>query len=111
MSIYDFKVKSQSGSEVMLSDYKGKVLLIVNTATECGFTPQYTQLQEIYNEFHDEGLALSCGKLVFAVSLESCLRLTGGKTALRAAKLVENLFFVFEIILHKTLLYIFFYYR
>ncbi len=58
MSIYDFKVKSQSGSEVMLSDYKGKVLLIVNTATECGFTPQYTQLQEIYNEFHDEGLEI-----------------------------------------------------
>ncbi len=55
MSIYDFKVKSQDRSEVVLSDYKGKVLLIVNTATECGFTPQYKQLQEIYNEFHDEG--------------------------------------------------------
>lgn len=58
MSIYDFKVKAQDGSEVMLSDYKGKVLLIVNTATECGFTPQYTQLQEIYNEFHGEGLEI-----------------------------------------------------
>ena len=45
MSIYDFKVKAQDGSEVSLSDYKGKVLLIVNTATGCGFTPQYDELQ------------------------------------------------------------------
>ena len=58
MNIYDFKVKVQDGSEVLLSDYKGKVLLIVNTATECGFTPQYTQLQEIYNEFHGEGFEI-----------------------------------------------------
>lgn len=58
MSIYDFIVKAQDGSEVSLADYKGKVLLIVNTATGCGFTPQYTELQEIYNEFKDNGLEI-----------------------------------------------------
>lgn len=58
MSIYDFKVKAQDGSEVSLSDYKGKVLLIVNTATGCGFTPQYDELQNIYDEFGDKGLEI-----------------------------------------------------
>ena len=53
MSIYDFTVKAQDGSEVSLSDYKGKVLLIVNTATGCGFTPQYDELQDLY-ELHQE---------------------------------------------------------
>lgn len=47
MSIYDFEVKNRAGEEVSLSDYRGKVLLIVNTATGCGFTPQYEGL-EIY---------------------------------------------------------------
>ena len=58
MSVYDFKVKAQDGSEVSLSDYKGKVLLIVNTATGCGFTPQYDELQNLYNEFGDKGLEI-----------------------------------------------------
>lgn len=58
MSIYDFTVKAQDGSDVALSDYKGKVLLIVNTATGCGFTPQYTELQEIYNEYQEKGLEI-----------------------------------------------------
>ena len=58
MSIYDFTIRAQNGSEVSLSDYCGKVLLIVNTATECGFTPQYKELQEIYDEFHDAGLEI-----------------------------------------------------
>ena len=58
MNIYDFKVKAQDGSEVNLADYKGKVLLIVNSATGCGFTPQYTELQEIYTEFKDQGLEI-----------------------------------------------------
>ena len=58
MSIYDFKVKAQDGSEVSLSDYQGKVLLIVNTATGCGFTPQYTDLQEIYDAYHEQGLEI-----------------------------------------------------
>lgn len=58
MNIYDFKVKAQDGSEVNLADYKGKVLMIVNSATACGFTPQYTELQEIYTEFKDQGLEI-----------------------------------------------------
>ena len=58
MSIYDFTVKAQDGSDVSLSDYEGKVLLIVNTATGCGFTPQYEELQNLYNEFKDSGLEI-----------------------------------------------------
>jgi len=51
-------VKTQEGSEVALSDYKGNVLLIVNTATGCGFTPQYEELQDLYDECHDKGLEI-----------------------------------------------------
>ncbi|WP_173544970.1 glutathione peroxidase [Ruminococcus flavefaciens] len=58
MSVYDFTVKAQDGTEVALSDYKGKVLLIVNTATGCGFTPQYDELQDIYEEFQAKGLEI-----------------------------------------------------
>lgn len=58
MNIYDFTVKAQDGSDVLLSDYKGKVLLVVNTATGCGFTPQYDELQDIYDEFKDKGLEI-----------------------------------------------------
>lgn len=58
MNIYDFKVKAQDGSEVSLSDYRGKTLLVVNTATGCGFTPQYDELQEIYDEFKNDGFEI-----------------------------------------------------
>ena len=58
MSVYDYKVKAQDGSEVDLADYRGKVLLIVNTATGCGFTPQYDELQDIYDALHDKGLEI-----------------------------------------------------
>lgn len=58
MSIYDFSITTQDGSEVPLSNYKGKVMLIVNTATGCGFTPQYEDLQEIYNDYHERGLEI-----------------------------------------------------
>ncbi|MCM1215177.1 MAG: glutathione peroxidase [Lachnospiraceae bacterium] len=58
MSIYDFTVKARGGAEVSLADYKGKVLLIVNTATGCGFTPQYDELQNIYDEFKEQGLEI-----------------------------------------------------
>ena len=58
MSIYDFKVRAQNGSEVSLSDYQGKVLLIVNTATGCGFTPQYSELQELYAQHQKDGLEI-----------------------------------------------------
>ena len=57
-SIYDIKVKDMDGKEVSMSEYKGKVLLIVNTATKCGFTPQYEELQEIYDKFKDKGFVI-----------------------------------------------------
>ena len=55
MDIYDFTVKDSKGRDVSLSDYRGKVLLIVNTATGCGFTPQYEGLEKLYREFKDQG--------------------------------------------------------
>lgn len=54
-SIYDYKVKNRKGEDVSLADYKGKVLLIVNTATGCGFTPQYEGIEKLYEELHDKG--------------------------------------------------------
>ena len=58
MNIYNFKVKNRAGEEVALSNYKGKVLLIVNTATGCGFTPQYEGLEYLYEKYHKEGLEI-----------------------------------------------------
>ncbi len=57
-TIYDYKVKAQDGSDVLLEDYRGKVLLIVNTATECGFTPQYDGLQDLYEKYKDQGFEI-----------------------------------------------------
>jgi len=58
MNIYDITVKDVKGEDVSLSRYKGKVLMVVNTATHCGFTPQYEGLQELYDRFHDNGLEI-----------------------------------------------------
>ena len=58
MSIYDFSVKAQDGSDVSLKNYEGKVLLVVNTATGCGFTPQYDGLQDLYEKYQNEGLEI-----------------------------------------------------
>ncbi len=55
MGIYDFTMKDAKGQDVPLSDYKGKVLLIVNTATGCGFTPQYEGLEKLYGSYKDQG--------------------------------------------------------
>lgn len=58
MSVYDYSVKDQSGELVFLSKYKGKVLLIVNTATRCGFTKQYAELEELYEKYHEQGFEI-----------------------------------------------------
>lgn len=58
MNVYDFVVKAQDGKDVSLADYKGKVLLVVNTATGCGFTPQYSELQALYETFQDKGFEI-----------------------------------------------------
>ena len=57
-SIYDFIVKDRQGREVSLSEYRGKVLLIVNTATGCGFTPHYEPLEAMYKDLKDRGLEI-----------------------------------------------------
>lgn len=58
MNVYDFTVKNAEGKEVNLSEYRGSVLLIVNTATGCGFTPQYEGLEKIYRKFHNQGFEI-----------------------------------------------------
>ncbi len=57
-SIYDFKALSNKGSEVDFADFKGKVLLIVNTASKCGFTPQYDGLEALWKKYKDQGLVV-----------------------------------------------------
>ena len=57
-SIYDYRLPTPKGEEVSLKEFQGKVLLIVNTATGCGFTPHYKALEELYEEFHDRGLEI-----------------------------------------------------
>lgn len=58
MSVFDFKVLDQKGNETSLEQYKGRVLLIVNTATGCGFTPQYKGLEELYEKYREQGLEI-----------------------------------------------------
>ena len=58
MSIYDYSVKNRNGEDVPISKFKGKVLLIVNTATGCGFTPQYEGLENLYEKYHEQGLEI-----------------------------------------------------
>lgn len=57
-NFYDFSVTKRDGSELPMKDFDGKVVLVVNTATGCGFTPQYKDLESIYEEFHDKGLEI-----------------------------------------------------
>ncbi|MCQ2085301.1 MAG: glutathione peroxidase [archaeon] len=58
MTIYDFTMKDNKGNDVSLSEYKGKVLLVVNTATGCGFTPQYESMEKIYRGLKEKGFEI-----------------------------------------------------
>ncbi|MCR5092863.1 MAG: glutathione peroxidase [Lachnospiraceae bacterium] len=68
MSVHDFTVKDNRGNDVSLAEYKGKVLLIVNTATKCGLTPQYGGLEALYEQYHEQGfeiLDFPCNQFAF----------------------------------------------
>ncbi|MBE6719217.1 MAG: glutathione peroxidase [Ruminococcaceae bacterium] len=68
MNVLDFKVMGQKGEEIALEQYRGKVLLIVNTATHCGFTPQYNGLEAMYKKFNERGfeiLDFPCNQFAF----------------------------------------------
>lgn len=58
MKFYDFKAKKINGEESQMNEYEGKVVLIVNTASKCGFTPQFKELEEIYKDYKDQGLEI-----------------------------------------------------
>lgn len=58
MSFYNFSAKDINGKEVSMEDYKGKVVIIVNTASKCGFTPQFEGLENLYKKYKDEGLVI-----------------------------------------------------
>jgi len=57
-NFYDFSVTTSKGEEIKMSDFKDKVVLIVNTATGCGFTPQYAPIEQMYKDYHDKGLEI-----------------------------------------------------
>ena len=57
-SFYDFSIKSITGEDISLSDYKNKVVLLVNTASQCGFTPQYSGLQKIYDRYKEDNFVV-----------------------------------------------------
>lgn len=56
--VYDYKLVTGKGEELNLADYKGKVIMVVNTATGCGFTPQYAPIEDLYRKYHDQGLEI-----------------------------------------------------
>ena len=98
MKFYDYTVKGRAGEDVSLSDYKGKVLLVVNTATGCGFTPQYEGLQKLYDAYKDKGfeiLDFPCNQFAnqapgTEAEIQSFCTLNYGTTFPRFAKIDVN---------------------
>jgi glutathione peroxidase len=98
MSIYDFTLKDNQGKEVALSQYEGKTLLIVNTATKCGLTPQYAQLEALYQKYQRKGLEIldfPCNQFLEQApgtdeEINSFCTLTYGTTFPRFAKIDVN---------------------
>ena len=98
MSIYDFTVNDNKGNSVSLSEFKGKVLLIVNTATKCGLTPQYEGLEKLYEKYRDRGfeiLDFPCNQFAFqapgdAEKIDSFCKLKYGTKFPRFAKIKVN---------------------
>jgi len=58
MNFYDLSVTAADGTEIPMKNYEGKVVMIVNTATGCGFTPHYAPMEEMYEKYHDQGLEI-----------------------------------------------------
>ena len=58
MNVYDFHVRQMNGKELSLSAYRGDILLIVNTASKCGFTPQFEELEALFKKYHEQGLMI-----------------------------------------------------
>lgn len=98
MGVYDFTVTDNKGARVSLKDYEGKVLLIVNTATRCGLTPQYEGLEALYEKYRDRGfeiLDFPCNQFAFqapgdAEKIDSFCKLNYGTTFPRFAKIKVN---------------------
>ncbi|HFI0255965.1 TPA: glutathione peroxidase [Streptococcus suis] len=97
-SIYDFTVEKQDGREQSMADFRGQVLLIVNTATGCGLTPQYKELQELYDTYKDQGfvvLDFPCNQFLnqapgSAQEINQTCSLNYGTTFPRFAKIAVN---------------------
>ncbi len=98
MSVYDFTVTDNKGNGVSLKEFEGKVLLIVNTATRCGLTPQYEGLEALYEKYRDQGfeiLDFPCNQFAFqapgdAEKIDSFCRLNYGTKFPRFAKIKVN---------------------
>ena len=58
MTFYDYSLTDRTGSEISMRNYEGKVVIVVNTATGCGFTPQYKDLEDMYEKYHEQGLEI-----------------------------------------------------